>query len=176
MEVPAFFAETPRLRLRQMELSDAAFIHRLLNERSFLQNIGDRGVRSTADAVIYIEDRIRGSYRLLGYGMYLVQRKEDDMPLGTCGLVKREFLQCPDLGFAFLPEHAGQGYAAEAAGSVIAAAGSRWGLVQLYAITKLDNDRSVRLLERLGFQRERSCVTPQGEELELYATVATGAG
>jgi len=161
--------ETPRLQLRQVELADAAFIQRLLNEPSFLQNIGDRGVRSTADALSYIRNRIRGPYRLPGYGMYLVQRKEDGTPLGTCGLVKRDFLDCPDLGFAFLPEHEGHGYAAEAARALIATAASRWGLVRLYAITKRDNHRSVGLLDRLGFHREGSCALPQGEEVEIYA-------
>lgn len=168
-----FTAETPRLHLREVELADAAFFHRLLNESSFLQNIGDRGVRSTADAVRYIDHSIRGRYRLLGYGMYLVQRKEDGIPLGTCGLVKRDFLDRPDLGFAFLPEHERRGYAVEAARAVIAAAASRWGIAQLYAITKFDNHRSLRLLDRLGFRRERSCALPDGEEVELYARALT---
>jgi len=168
-----FISETPRLQLREVELADAAFFHRLLNERSFLHNIGDRGVRSIADAVSYIQERVRGQYRLLGFGMYLVQRKEDGTPVGTCGLVKRDFLDCPDLGFAFLPEHEGQGYAAEAARAVMAIAASRWGMVQLYGITKLDNHRSVRLLDRLGFRREGFCALPDGEEVELYARALT---
>jgi [ribosomal protein S5]-alanine N-acetyltransferase len=156
--------------------SDAEFVHRLLNEPSWLENIGDRGVRSVADAVTYIERRIRRPYRVLGYGLYLVQRKADGTPLGLCGLVKRDFLEHPDLGFALLPEHVGFGYAAEAAHRVIAEAGSRWGILQLYAITKLENERSLRLLARLGFHRERSCATPEGEQVELYVRAAEGVG
>ena len=175
MEGATFTSETPRLRLRKVELADAAFFKRLLNEPSWLENIGDRGVRSEADAVRYIRDQIWSAYRVLGYGMYLIQRKEDALPLGICGLVKRDFLEHPDLGFALLPEHVGQGYAAEAARGVIAAAADRWGIVQLYAITNAGNHRSVRLLERLGFQRERSCALPQGDQVELYATAVRGA-
>jgi [ribosomal protein S5]-alanine N-acetyltransferase len=176
MRGSAFVAVTPRLRLRTVELADAAFLKRLLNEPSWLENIGDRGVRSEADAVSYIRDQIWSPYRALGYGMYLVRRREDDIPIGICGLVKRDFLAHPDLGFALLPEHVGQGYAAEAARSVVAAAGSRWGIAQLHAITNLGNHRAVRLLERLEFHRERSCTLPQGGEVELYATAVRGAG
>jgi RimJ/RimL family protein N-acetyltransferase len=175
MEGATVISETPRLQLRQVELADAAFLHRLLNEPSWLENIGDRGICSTADAACYIRDQIRAPQRTLGYGMCLVQRKADGFPLGLCGLVKRDFLTHPDLGFALLPEFAGQGYAAEAARSVIAAAGNLWRIAQLYAITNLGNHRAVRLLERLGFERERSCALPQGGEVELYATPVLGA-
>ena len=168
MEGAPFIAETPRLQLRRVKLSDAEFFHRLLNEPSWLENIGDRGVRSPAEAVAYIRKQIWGPYRSSGFGMYLVQRKEDGAPIGLCGLVQRDFLEHPDLGFALLPEHVGQGYAAEAAQSVIALVESRWGIGALSAITKGENLRSVRLLERLGFHRERSCATPGGERLELY--------
>ncbi len=163
-------SKTSRLYLREVELTDALFIHRLLNEPSWLESIGDRGVRSAADAERYISDRIRRSYAVLGYGMFLVERSKDEAAVGLCGLVKRDFLPRPDLGFALLPEHAGQGYAAEAARSVIAAAGSRWGIEELYAITKPANHRSLRLLNRLGFHRERSYLLPEGEAVELYAT------
>lgn len=175
MEGTTVLWETPRLRLRQAESADATFIYRLLNEPSWLENIGDRGVYSTADAARYIRDRMQNPFRVFGYGMCVVQRKEDGTPLGLCGLVKREFLTHPDLGFALLPEFIGQGYAAEAARSVIAAAGSRWRIAQLYAITNLGNHRAVRLLERLGFEREASCALPQGGEVELYARPVTGA-
>jgi [ribosomal protein S5]-alanine N-acetyltransferase len=175
MEGDTVIPETPRLQLRQVELADAAFIYRLLNEPSWLENIGDRGISTTADAARYITDQIRSPHRVLGYGMCLVQRKEDGVTVGLCGLVKRDFLTHPDLGFALLPEFAGQGYAAEAARSVIAAAGSLWKITQLYAITNPGNHRAVRLLERLGFVRERSCALPEGGEVELYARPVIGA-
>jgi len=174
MQGATSISETPRLQLRQVELADAAFIYRLLNEPSWLENIGDRGVYSTADAVRYIRDRIQGPHRVFGYGMCVVQRKEDGSLVGLCGLVKREFLTHPDLGFALLPEFAGQGYAAEAAHSIIAAAESRWRIAQLNAITNLGNHRAVRLLERLGFKREGACALPQGGEVELYARPVMG--
>jgi RimJ/RimL family protein N-acetyltransferase len=174
MEGTTLISETPRLQLRLAESADAAFIYRLLNEPSWLENIGDRGVYSTADAARYIRDRMQDPHRVFGYGMCVVQRKEDGLPLGLCGLVKREFLTHPDLGFALLPEFTGQGYAAEAARSVIAAAGSRWRIAQLYAITNLGNHRAMKLLERLGFQREGACALPEGGEVQLYARSVTG--
>jgi RimJ/RimL family protein N-acetyltransferase len=176
MEGAPFIAETPRLQLRRVKLSDAEFFHRLLNEPSWLENIGDRGVHSAAEAVLYIRKQIWEPYRSCGFGMYLVQRKEDGVPIGLCGLVQRDFLEHPDLGFALLPEHAGHGYAAEAAQSVIALVESRWGIGLLCAITKGDNLRSVKLLERLGFHRERSCTIPNGEVLELYLRRSASGG
>ncbi len=168
MATAPFIAETARLQLREVGLADTAFLHRLLNEPSWLDNIGDRGVHSLADAAGYIRKQIRGPYERWGYGMYLAQLKADATPIGLCGLVKRDFLDHPDLGFALLPDHVGRGYAAEAAGRIIAEAATRWRVAQLYAITKPQNVRSVSLLRRLDFHRERSCPLPQGAEIDLY--------
>lgn len=152
-----------------MALSDAAFFLRLLNEPSWLENIGDRGVRSGADAESYIRKNIWGQYETHGYGMYLVETPAMPTPIGLCGLVKREFLSSPDLGFALLPEWVGNGYAAEAAGAVIEHAESRLGIERLYAIVNRRNQRSLRLLERLGFRHEGPVqIPPAGEEIERF--------
>src|ERR1043165_5754091 len=100
MEGSTVISETPRLHLRLTESADAAFIYRLLNEPSWLENIGDRGVYSIAAAARYIRHRMHDPHRVLGFGMCVGQRKEDGLSIGLCGLVKREFLTHPDLGFA----------------------------------------------------------------------------
>ena len=101
--------------------------------------------------------------------MYVVQLKSPALPIGMCGLVKRDFLSAPDLGFALLPDYLGRGYASEAAHAVVLHAKQKLGIARLYAIVKRDNRRSVRLLGRLGFHPQGPFVTPQGEEIELYA-------
>jgi RimJ/RimL family protein N-acetyltransferase len=169
MNAPAQILETPRLTLREAALSDSSFVRRLLNEPSWLENIGDRGVRSDADAEHYIRNNIWLPYQTNGYGMYVVQLKSPALPIGMCGLVKRDFLSAPDLGFALLPDYVGQGYASEAAHAVVLHATQGLGIKRLYAIVKRDNHRSIRLLARLGFHPQGPCVTPEGEELDLYA-------
>lgn len=109
-------------------------------------------------------------YQTLGYGMYAVQLRSTDFPIGICGLVKRDFLPAPDLGFALLPGFAGLGYASEAARAVMSHAQGTLAIEQLYGIVRRGNHRSVRLLERLGFRREGPCPAPEGSEAELYVT------
>jgi len=160
---------TPRLTLREAALSDSSFVRALLNDPAWLENIGDRGVRSDADAEQYIRNNIWRPYQTSGYGMYVVQLRSSSLPIGMCGLVKRDFLSAPDLGFALLPDYVGQGYASEAAHAVVLHATQSLGIARLYAIVKRDNQRSIRLLARLGFHLQGPCVTPEGEEIDLYA-------
>jgi RimJ/RimL family protein N-acetyltransferase len=110
--------ETARLRLRELAAGDAPFILTLLNEPSFIQNIGDRGVRSLEDARAYIANGPVASYVRFGFGLYLVELRESGAPIGICGILKRDALPDPDLGFAFLPGHWKQGYAFESAAAV----------------------------------------------------------
>lgn len=162
--------ETRRLQLREVVLADAAFLLALLNDPSWLENIGDRGVRTLADAEDYIRANIWLPYRAHGFGMYALQPKSAAQPIGICGLVRRDFLAAPDLGVALLPDFVGQGYASEAAEAVMLHAGSGLGIRQLYAIVRRGNQRSVSLLARLGFRRHGPCPGSQGSEVELYTT------
>ncbi|MDX6770235.1 MAG: GNAT family N-acetyltransferase [Elusimicrobiota bacterium] len=165
--------ETPRLRLRALAAADAPFIVRLLNDPDWLRFIGDRGVRTLADAGAYIERNLAARTRN-GFGLDMVELP-DGTPLGLCGLIRRPGLDDADLGFAFLPEHRGKGYAREAAAAVLADADAR-GFARLCAITSQNNEPSMRLLERLGFRFERLTRLPgDEEELRLYGRGRGGA-
>lgn len=162
--------ETPRLTLRRLTTGDAAFMLRLLNEPSFIRYIGDRGVRTAAEAREYLLGGPIRSYRQLGFGLYMVELKEGRVPSGICGLVKRDTLPDVDIGFAFLPEFWSQGYALEAASAVMTQARISLGLRRVLAITSQDNDGSARLLGRLGFAFERLVRLSEDEpELRLFA-------
>lgn len=160
-----YLLETPRLRLRQLDPADAAFIRRLVNEPSFIRYVGDRGVRTDEDACNYIREGPMASYARHGFGLLLAQLKRGGTPAGICGLLKRDTLEDVDVGFAFLPEFWFQGYALEAAAAVLADAQNR-GFNRVLAITSPDNVASIRLLDKLGFRLERTMRQP-GENLDL---------
>ena len=96
--------------------------------------------------------------------------REGGVPAGICGLIKRESLEDVDLGFAFLPEFWGRGYASESAAAVLEHARAAFGLKRLVAVTANDNHASIRLLEKLGFRFERMVRFPaDDEEIKLFA-------
>lgn len=161
--------ETPRLTLRRLSEDHAGFILRLLNEPSFLRHVGDKGVRSEDDARRYLRDGPMASYARHGFGPYLVERKDDGAPVGMCGLLRRETLSDPDLGFAFLPEFWSRGYATEAAAAVLAYGRETLGLGRIVAITSPDNDGSIRVLQKLGFVYE-SRIRLADSEVILFAS------
>ncbi|MGC3984438.1 MAG: GNAT family N-acetyltransferase [Pseudorhodoferax sp.] len=161
-------AETPRLALRRLTLDDAPFYLRLLNEPTWLAHIGDREVRTLQDAQAHLQANIFAPYAAHGFGMYLVQRRGDGAPLGLCGLVQREALPAPDIGFALLQQHEGRGYAREAAQAVLWHAFHGLQLPRLLAITAPTNLRSTKLLGALGFDFQG--MVPVGDRsLRLYA-------
>lgn len=135
-----------RLILRPLEERDAAFILELLNDPSFIAMIGDKEVRTMEGARDYISSA-RASLEERGFGLLAVEPVAGGEVMGICGLVRREGLDGPDLGYALLPRYWGCGYAAEAAQAVLEASG--FGCV--LAVTNPENEPSIRLLKRLGF-------------------------
>jgi len=164
-------AETTRLRIRHFTLEDAEFILRLLNEPTFIQNIVDKGVRTLDAARAYLRDGPVASYERHGFGLNCVELRDSRVPIGMCGLIKRDSLEDPDIGYALLPEHCSKGYATEAAMAVMATAGGEFGMKRVVAVTNTENERSIRLLERMGFRYERMIALHDGEpEIKLYAS------
>lgn len=163
-------AATERLRIRRLDAGDVAFLVRLVNEPAWIRYIGDKHVRSVEDARRYLEQGPLAMYGRFGFGLYAVELRETRAPIGMCGLIRRDALPDVDLGFAFLPEHWRSGYAFEAATAVMAHGRTAFGLRRIVAVLSRDNDRSRRLLVRLGFRFERTVrLSPEDEELDLYA-------
>ena len=162
--------ETERLVLRHLTEGDAAFILRLLNEPSWIRFIGDRGVRELEGARGYIARGPAASYERHGFGLFLVELKGAGTPAGICGLIKRDTLEDVDIGFAFLPEFWGRGYALESAAATMEYARNVLGLKRVAAIVAPDNESSIRLLEKLGMSCERTIRLPgDPEELKFFA-------
>ncbi len=167
--------QTPRLALRELDFGDGDFILELLNEAGFLRHIGDKGVRSVADARDYILKGPMDSYARNGFGLYAACLS-DGTPIGICGLVRREGLDHPDVGFAFLERYWSKGYAVESAAAVLTHAEKVLNLEQIVAITSPDNAKSTAVLEKIGFQYSRMIrIAADTPELKLFVLKHTGS-
>jgi RimJ/RimL family protein N-acetyltransferase len=165
---------TSRLDLRELDFNDAEFILRLLNEEGFIRFIGDKGVRTLADARDYILQGPMDSYARNGFGLYAACLR-DATPIGICGLVKREGLDDPDVGFAFLSRYWSLGYAVESAAAVLAHAQDVLGLERVVAITSPDNWSSIGVLEKIGLKFERMIrLVDHSPELKLFGVARAG--
>ena len=163
--------ETERLSLRELTVDDAEFIMTLLNEPSFLRYIGDKKVRNLDDARQYILNGPVASYERHGFGLNCVELRESHTPIGMCGLLKRDELPDPDIGFALLPDFWSKGFAFEAAQAVLKDARERLQLQRILAITSLDNEASINLLQRLGFSFDEVVqMAPDREPLRLFSS------
>jgi RimJ/RimL family protein N-acetyltransferase len=159
---------TERLTLRELNSHDAPFILQLLNEDGFVRFIGDKGVRTLADARDYIQKGPVDSYRRHGFGLYLTSL-HDGTPIGICGLVRRDALPDVDVGFAFLTRHWSRGYASESAAAVLEHGRTTLRIGRIVAITSLDNHGSMAVLEKIGLRLERRVqLVSGGPELNLY--------
>jgi RimJ/RimL family protein N-acetyltransferase len=162
--------ETQRLSIRRLVAEDAPFILELVNEPAFIKNIADRGVRNLDDARKYIADGPTAMYERFGFGLFAVELKESGIPIGMCGLIKRDSLEDVDLGYAFFERHWGKGYASEAAAAVIDYGHKTFGLKRIVAITSQDNQGSINVLEKMGFRFEKLITLPgDTEEINLFA-------
>ncbi|WP_046005348.1 GNAT family N-acetyltransferase [Pseudoalteromonas rubra] len=145
--------ETTRLRLRQCQSDDARFIQELFSQPECIEFIGDKGLTELALAEQYIKENLQASYQEHGYGLYLMELKSSGERIGLCGLVKRDYLQLPDLGFALLSQYTGKGLMLEASKAVLYFCQQQLGLDELLAITKPHNLRSIQLLTKLNFKQ-----------------------
>lgn len=158
--------ETERLYVRPSNLSDAEFFFELFNTEKWLQNIGDRNVRSVEDARAYISNRIIPQFERLGFANYTLLKKDNDQRIGVCGLYDRPFLEGIDIGFALLPQFEGLGYGFEAANKVKDMAFNEFGLKKIVAITLPENIASQKLLEKIEM-RFQKIIRLEGDTVDL---------
>ena len=160
--------ETERIIISEITINKAPFYYELVNDPTYLKFIPDKNIKSIADAEKQITNKIIEEYKTQGFGFYLVSLK-DKTPIGMCGLIDRDGLEYMDIGFSFLKEYRGKGFAFEASKAVLEFAKNSLKVDEIAAITTLDNIKSSNLLERLGFKHERNIFIPNDpEELRLF--------
>jgi RimJ/RimL family protein N-acetyltransferase len=161
--------DTERLVLRQLTIGDADFMLELMNEPGFVQFVADRGLRTAEDAAQYLQEKILPSYEQLGFGFYRMELRGTGESVGICGVVKRETLEHPDVGFAVLDRFCGQGFAYEAALACMRYGHEVLGLAKISGVTAPENRISIRLLEKLGLTFQRKIHLPgYGTESLLF--------
>jgi RimJ/RimL family protein N-acetyltransferase len=147
--------DTERLLLRRLTEADAAFILALLTDADFLAQVGDRGVHNLEDARRYVREGPAASYARHGFGLNAIQLKRTSLPIGLCGLLRRDSHPDVEIGFALLPQARGQGLALEAAAATLSWGRNTLGLKRIVALTAPNNAGSIRILERIGLHFER---------------------
>jgi [ribosomal protein S5]-alanine N-acetyltransferase len=161
--------KTERLTMRRFHLDDAPFFLSLVNDPEWIRNIGDRNVHTVEEARAYLTKSYLANYERNGFGLYLTALN-DGTPIGMCGLIKRDGLEDVDIGFAFLPQWRGQGYAAEAALASLQYGKDVLKKSRVVAIVLPTNMPSVMLLKKIGLIFERKIrLNDDREELALYA-------
>jgi RimJ/RimL family protein N-acetyltransferase len=164
-----YILETERLRLREFTVDDTKFIIELLNSPGWIEFIGDRNVSTEDEAACYLQNGPLKSYKQNGFGLSMVETKNDQAAIGMCGIIKRDNMENPDIGFAFLPRFYGKGYAFEIASATLSYAIHELGIAKVAAITLRGNLRSIRILEKIGFKFIKTIKSDKNEEMLLYS-------
>ena len=169
--------QTDRLTLRHLTLDDAGLMLAIWNDPAFVRHVGDRGIRTAAEAQEAMRQGVLRLYEEHGYGPYRVALQETDQPIGICGLFRRDCFDVPDIGYSTLPEFCGHGYAYEAGCAVIANAAAGLGLERLIAIISPGNEASIGLIRKLGFDFERMYRMPgDDDDVAIYGKYLNNNG
>jgi len=138
--------EIGRIIISELKADHSAFILELVNSAGWKEFIGERNVHSIEDAKIYIINILAND----NIKYHLISIKSEDIPIGIVTFIKRDYLDHHDIGFAFLPQYSGMGYAIEASKYLLELYKSNHPII--LATTKTDNIKSIKLLEKLGFK------------------------
>ena len=156
--------KTERLLLRAMNAGDTAFIFELLNTAGWIKFIGDRNIKTNKDADKYIQ-KIIGNPNI-NYRVATLQ--DSGTAIGLVTFIKRDYLDHPDIGFAFLPAYNKQGYAFEATKEVLNDLLNQPEHSTILATTIPENSSSIQLLKKLGFVFSKQ-ITHEGELLQVFS-------
>ncbi|MGS0535546.1 GNAT family N-acetyltransferase [Pseudoalteromonas sp. SaAl2] len=153
--------KSQRLIIRSGQRTDAEFILTLLNQSSFYEYIGNKGINTHLQAADYIQTEFIDAQQKQGFGPYVVMLA-DGTAIGIVGLFQRDYLQVPDIGYAFLAQFTGNGYATEACTSLIKLMSNRF--PSLAAITTNENKASQQVLNKLAFIKRGDVLTSQNKQ------------
>ena len=166
--------ETARLLIRQFTLDDAEAYWPLVSSPEILRYLGEPALTSIREVRELIEARPLQDYRLQGYGRMACIDKSSGRMLGFSGLKYLAALNETDIGYRFIPEAWGKGYATESATAIITRQATEFDLHRIIGLVEPENEGSVNVLKKLGLGFERRLVDPAHAGLDLYAVNFSG--
>jgi RimJ/RimL family protein N-acetyltransferase len=153
-----------RLMIAPITINEAAFVLQLFNTKGWLKYIGDRNIHSIKEAENFIHNAMANANAVI----WTITVKENPTQLaGIITLIKRDYLNFPDIGYALLPKAMGFGYAHEATLAVINDIKTNSLIESLHAITLIENTPSINLLKKLNFIFEKE-IFENNETLSIY--------
>jgi ribosomal-protein-alanine N-acetyltransferase len=142
--------DDPRLSLREVTEADIPFLREITHTEGWLRFIGPRGTETEEGAREYLQTSFREKYRRHGFALWVLEMVGAG-PVGLVGLVPREELPIPDLGYALLPDWSGRGLLQASVPAILRWAREALGLQSVPAYIAPENERSRHTLQHLGF-------------------------
>lgn len=161
--------ESKRLLLRRFTLDDAAAYLPLVSLPDVIRFTGEPALSSMDEVVQLLETRPIRDYELYRYGRMACIEKATGRLIGFSGLKYLHDMDETDLGYRFLPDAWGKGYATESASAIMEAQPTSFGLTRVIGLVEPENHGSVRVLQKLGLAYERRIAAEHHGELDLYA-------
>ena len=167
--IPKLFKDknilSERLIISPIAIKDAAFVQQLFNTKGWLKYIGDRNIHSIKEAENFIHNAMANTNAVI---LTITIKEKPTQLAGIITLIKRDYLNFPDIGYALLPKAMGFGYAHEATLAVINDIKTNSLIEQLNAITLIENAPSINLLKKLNFNFEKE-IFENNETLCIYS-------
>jgi ribosomal-protein-alanine N-acetyltransferase len=157
------FLTTARLLIKPLTMIDDNFILELVNTEGWIKFIGDRNIKSKVEAGEYIQKILENK----NISYWVVKLKDNENKIGIVTYIKRDYLEHPDIGFAFLPNFCKKGSAYEATNAVLNQIIREGNVSHIFATTVPENIRSIKLLKRIGFAFEKE-IEVEKEKLHVY--------
>ena len=143
--------ETERLLLRTFTVDDAPLIYELNLNPDVTRYTGDP-VKDLHHAQLILEQIILPQYALYNHGRWAVHIKPDMEFIGWCGLKNRPERNEIDLGYRFMKNAWGKGYATEAAFACLRYGFEKLNMQRIVGRAMPQNVASLRVLEKCGMQ------------------------
>lgn len=148
--LPWEILETERLLVRETTVEDVDCFYRIYAEPSVTDYMEDL-FEDRDEEIAYIREYIETVYAFYGYGMWTVLEKESGKVIGRAGLSRREGFSLPELGFVIGLPWQGQGYAFEVCSTILRYAREELSMERVQSLVRPENEKSLRLCEKLGF-------------------------
>lgn len=147
--------ETARLRLRAFALEDLEDLSRIAGDAEVMRHIGG-GLPFTREETLFNLTNIVNAFRRRRYGRWALEKKDGGGLIGYCGLAHGSDEIGVELVYLLARAEWGKGVATEAASATLRYGFESLGFDSIAAVTRPDNWRSRRVMERLGMRFQRA--------------------